>query len=123
MGQGWYTMIGLGTAQPIQCPKGMDEDTREVVDYELFRDVAQSAKCRTPYTAIPLAVSDGFLADVWNALLMGGDNGVWRVSELMTALAERATIAQGVWTSLQLRAAAYGVVVPDAELLILQDFD
>ena len=121
MGQGYYTVIGVGTTQPFAYPKTMTEEAQAKVLEDLFPldspFVFGGEEKR--WCVAPVAVSDGYLAKDWRLPMIGGKDGVWRYAEVSSLCAT----ARAQWAALQAQAATLGVIIPDGELLIAEGFD
>lgn len=115
MGQGHYIMVGYGVkSEGFEAVYAVGDNSGQ------FR---VSVDCDAPYTVIPLAVSDAWLACEWSVAHLMGNDGVWTLSELLLSLSSDIETAKKHWVALQARALLAGVTVPDADLLFVRDYD
>ena len=126
MGQGLYTMIALGTTSIPERPPAVEEDDwygwSDALDTVTEGRIRDQYEAEPPYLAIPLAISDGFLQEYWR-VPVELDRAVLPVAELSAFVADHLENATRLWKQAQEEVRKTGRELPDAVLLIINDWD
>lgn len=124
MGQGLYNLLGFGVLEP---PMPEDDDERDDM-YTRLDDLGLKTtyECEPEFLVVPLAVDDGFLQDWWKIPALSDD--VLRCAPRKARYANDDSIsvpdkARETWKVAQTRYRAVGLTLPDAQLVVINDWD
>lgn len=125
MGQGLYNLLGFGVLNP---PYLKDDDANETLFEEAFDlGVRRSYEAEPDFLVVKLAVDDGFLQDWWK--LPELPDSVLRCAARKARYAEDSIAfpvpdaARDLWQSAKLLFGRHGLTLPDARLVVINDWD
>lgn len=125
MGQGLYNLLGWGVLEP---PYPKDDDASEALFEEAYDlGLRRSYEAEPDFLIVKLAVDDGFLQDWWKLPELSDD--VLRCAPRRARYAEDSIAfsvpdsAREKWQAGKLLFEKAGLTLPDARLVVINDWD